>query len=323
MNYFFEAKIEASTAKIKSLINKQKGNVELVDSEIYWTFGTDGALGCTAQIIANTATECHISFTSLYNATGRKINMDMEIHYYVQKGKSGLYTYSVLNRGTYPADTLPQYSLIWKSPYDLYDKIYVDSARNKKLLTPDYFLNGVIQDQTVKATDGTVTYASKTGIAELYLDKTTFDAKEYKYSYSERYYNLTTTGFTSSSKQMGVWMTPCNFDCFSDGPAHHDYMANVINRSNNLEANLQINFLSGHFGGSNLKFQADEKFKKIYGPVLLYLNSNSDPDLAWKNAKDVARAEAPAHRDAGGARGTTGAAKGVCLADMLDGAAHP
>lgn len=48
-------------------------------------------------------------------------------------------------------------------------------------------------------------------------------------------------------------------------------------------------FLSGHYAGKDLvpKFGPGEAWKKVFGPVLIYVNSATcgDPRLLWEDAK--------------------------------------
>lgn len=49
-------------------------------------------------------------------------------------------------------------------------------------------------------------------------------------------------------------------------------------------------FLSSHYAGDDLtpKFQAGEEWKKVFGPVFIYVNSlieGLDPLLLWEEAK--------------------------------------
>lgn len=51
-------------------------------------------------------------------------------------------------------------------------------------------------------------------------------------------------------------------------------------------------FISAHYGGNDLvlKFEEGEQWKKVFGPVFMYLNSSSteeeDPLTLWKDAKN-------------------------------------
>lgn len=50
-------------------------------------------------------------------------------------------------------------------------------------------------------------------------------------------------------------------------------------------------FLSAHYAGDDLvpKIADGEPWKKVFGPVFIYLNSSmdgEDPLLLWKNAKE-------------------------------------
>lgn len=49
-------------------------------------------------------------------------------------------------------------------------------------------------------------------------------------------------------------------------------------------------FLSAHYAGEDLvpKFQQGEPWKKVFGPVFIYLNTileGEDPCLLWEDAK--------------------------------------
>lgn len=49
-------------------------------------------------------------------------------------------------------------------------------------------------------------------------------------------------------------------------------------------------FLSGHYAGQDLvpKFRGGEPWKKVFGPVFIYLNSSAikdDPFWLWEDAK--------------------------------------
>lgn len=55
-------------------------------------------------------------------------------------------------------------------------------------------------------------------------------------------------------------------------------------------------FLSGHYAGQDLvpKFRAGEPWKKVFGPVFIYLNSapaGDDPFWLWEDAKIQVRWE--------------------------------
>ena len=53
-------------------------------------------------------------------------------------------------------------------------------------------------------------------------------------------------------------------------------------------------FLSAHYGGEDLvlKLKPDEPWKKVFGPIFIYLNSVSseeDPLWLWEDAKNQVR----------------------------------
>ncbi len=40
-----------------------------------------------------------------------------------------------------------------------------------------------------------------------------------------------------------------------------------------------------HYGGGTLSFSQNESWTKVYGPFMLYVNTDSDAEALWEDAK--------------------------------------
>nr|AFA41491.1 putative lyase [Solanum tuberosum] len=89
---------------------------------------------------------------------------------------------------------------------------------------------------------------------------------------------------SSTNPPVGFWMIIPNDEFRTGGPYKQDLTSHVG------QIVLSI-FVSRHFAGDDLviKFQQGEPWKKVIGPVFLYLNSNSsamdNPTILWDDAK--------------------------------------
>ncbi|KAG9135727.1 hypothetical protein Leryth_002445 [Lithospermum erythrorhizon] len=103
-----------------------------------------------------------------------------------------------------------------------------------------------------------------------------------KYQYSMDNKDSFVHGWVSSGPRTGFWViTPSN-EFRSGGPMKADLT------SHSGPTALSI-FFSGHYAGPDMGIDTKngEPWKKVYGPVFIYLNSNSDKDprTLWNDAK--------------------------------------
>ncbi|GKE44863.1 probable rhamnogalacturonate lyase B [Tanacetum coccineum] len=105
-----------------------------------------------------------------------------------------------------------------------------------------------------------------------------------KYQYSCETKDLKVHGWVSVDPNVGFWqITPSN-EFRTGGPTKQELTSHVG------PINLAM-FVSAHYGGNDLviKFDEGEHWKKVFGPVFMYLNSTStgeDPLTLWEDAKN-------------------------------------
>ncbi|EEC84004.1 hypothetical protein OsI_30207 [Oryza sativa Indica Group] len=104
---------------------------------------------------------------------------------------------------------------------------------------------------------------------------------KYQYSCEDQYNNV--HGWISFDPPIGFWQITPSDEFRTGGPVKQ-------NLTSHVGPTMLAMFLSGHYAGDDLtpKFLTGEYWKKVHGPVFMYLNSSwdgSDPTLLWEDAK--------------------------------------
>ena len=278
------AVIEKSTGKVTSYLFN---GTQMLDTsgQIYYSFdggaSFDVPSGCVYSATVSSTDMVDISCKRTWNATaGYKHNFDIDVHWVLRRGDTGLYGYVVLNHpATYPATGFGEFRVVWKLPHDstnfTFERAYVDALRNWQMESYSDF-----------------THATATGIAEIIYLTTGVRAGKYdcKYEYAAEYQTIGCWGHASNSGKKGVWMVLGGYDYLNDGPIHQDLTL--------AESYSLIHFGRNHFGGSSTSLADGETWKKLYGPHLLYCNSTTATtnagDALWADAKAQVTAEVAA-----------------------------
>jgi rhamnogalacturonan endolyase len=214
-----------------------------------------------------------ISCKRVYPQNPKFFPCDVDVHFVLRRGVSGLYVYVTLNHpADYPKLNISVWRMVWSMPADnpwLMGKIYVDDARHWEMPSPEDFEHALATDikEIVKLTTGA--WAGR------------YDCK---YMYSVCYWEVPCWGFAGDESKIGAWIIPGSREFFNDGPTHADL---------NAETGLaEIQFNEIHYNGSSIDIPQGLAWQKIYGPILLYCNSNPDgADACWADAKHQAQVE--------------------------------
>jgi rhamnogalacturonan endolyase len=241
--------------------------------DIYYSMdgGTDYRTpsGCVYSIKTNSADTVDVSFRQ--NWTSQAQAFDIEIHWVLRRGDHGLYAYAILDHPAgYPDTSVGEWRMVWRTPDDLLERVYVDDVRNW---------------QAPSVAD--IAAAEATGISEIVKLTTGVRAGRYdvKYQYSAEYENIGCWGHASNTNGLGAWLVTGNYEYFNDGPTKQDLTVDWAYRL--------IHFGRNHFSpGSLTHGDAGVAWRKIYGPFLLYLNYNpAGGDACWADAKAQVDAE--------------------------------
>jgi rhamnogalacturonan endolyase len=233
---------------------------------------------CVFRVATQTPETVDVSCKHVY-AKGDPHPVDIDIHYVLRRGNTELYAYAVLeHQPTYPALTLGEWRMVSPSAKDpantdrwLLENIYVDSARHGEAPSPADLKRATTQ-----------------GIKEIVLLNSGVRKGQYecKYQYACEYYKVGTYGWASNVRNIGQWFVLGNYEYFNDGPPQIELGAN----SNG--GGMLLHFGRNHFGGSVTSIPANQAWSKIYGPFLIYYNSNAaGADACWADARAQVAAE--------------------------------
>ena len=152
----------------------------------------------------------------------------------------------------------------------IFDHLTIDSRRNKQMINGYDWMHG--QPLNLKEAR-----RMTTGIHA--------GEVEHKYDYSMLFADTPTWGWSSTGKQVGVWIVNPSIEYLSNGPDRVDYGGH-IDLKDSPTANPTLLFIwhSFHFGGAAIAINADEEWNKVVGPFLIYCNGGPTPDAMWQDA---------------------------------------
>jgi rhamnogalacturonan endolyase len=198
---------------------------------------------------------------------------DIDIHYVLRRGNTGLYVYAILSHpASYPETSVGEWRIVWQTPQVgdkfLLEKIYVDKLRHWVYPTPAEYAQEI-----------------HTPIKEISFMRSGPWANkgESKYTYSATYEDIGTFGFASDVHKLGAWTVLGSFEYYNDGPRKQDLTA--------LAGGMTHHFGRNHYGDTGIHVAAGEEWSKLFGPFLLYLNSGADGDTLWHDAQQQSATE--------------------------------
>lgn len=269
------ATIAKTSARVVSLLYQ---GFQMVASDRQLYFSMDGGSSyeqpsnCVYSVKTWTPDMADISLKHFYTTQPHKF--DIEIHYVLRRGNSGLYVYAVLDHPSSYGDTsVGEWRMVWWMPHDatnfLMERIYVDALRNWEM--PNVY---------------DLSQAQPTSIAEIIYLTTGVRAGRYdcKYEYSVEYANLGTYGHASNVNNVGAWLVFGSQEYFNDGPTKQDLAP--------ASGIIHLHFGRNHYNGSGTTVAAGESWSKIFGPYLMYVNSDPQgADALWADAQAQVSAE--------------------------------
>ncbi len=280
-NGVIQAIIQKSSGKVSSY---KLNGTQMVDPANPIYYSMDGGTtyeqpsGCVYSLVVNRTDHIEISCKRTWNANaGYKHAVDIDLHYVLRRGDTGLYAFAILDHpSSYPATSVGEWRIVWKLPRSsttfTFERAYVDDQRNWEM--PSYY---------------DYQQALPTGIGEIVKLTTGVRAGKYdgKYTYSARYFDIGTWGHASDLEKKGVWFVLGGHDYFNDGPTKQDLTSS--------ESYILMHFGRNHYDGSGISLAAGESWRKMFGPFLLYCNATTTSTNAgnalWADAKAQVLAE--------------------------------
>ncbi|KAH0713435.1 hypothetical protein KY289_009394 [Solanum tuberosum] len=248
--------------------------------DIFWNRTTSKRarkkfLGNSFEVIMDTENQAEISFKSTWNASqSDELPLNSDLRFVMLRDTPGFYTYAIVERlEGWPLVYIENLRVVFKLQQDMFHYMAISDERQRIMPMP-------VDRETGKVLD----YKE----AILLTNPTNLDLKgevDDKYFYVTDNKDDRVHGWVSSTNPpVGFWMIIPNDEFRTGGPYKQDLTSHVGSTV------LSI-FVSRHFAGDDLviKFQQGEPWKKVIGPVFLYLNSNSsamdNPTILWDDAK--------------------------------------
>jgi len=232
---------------------------------------------------ANGGERGEVSLTG-FAATNGPQNLEVEIRYTLARGDSGLYTYSILSHATnYPATSIGEARFCMKLNDELFDWMTVDGHRDMKMITAYDWNHGTEMNFKEGRRMNTGQYKGMV---------------EHKYDYSANQFAVRAWGWSSSARQIGIWLVNPSVEYLSGGPTKFELSAHrdATFRTNAFAAPAPPTLLnywrSSHYGGSVCNLAATDAWSKVVGPFLIYCNAHHRHHALWQDA--LARADVEA-----------------------------
>ncbi|KAG4154068.1 hypothetical protein ERO13_D03G034800v2 [Gossypium hirsutum] len=230
------------------------------------------------EVITQTNDIVELSFTKTWNSKnhGKTLPLNIQKRYIVRRGISGVYMYGIFERQEdFPEAHMYQIRIAFKLKEDKFRFMAISDT---------------IQRVMPQSEDRVKGHSKPLDFKEAVLLTNPSNPKlkgevDDKYQYSTENKDNKLNGWISDHDAVGFWiMTPSN-EFRTGGPHKQDLTSHVGPTALSM-------FVSTHYTGTEIDtfYKEGEAWKKVFGPVLIYLNSASSKDddhrkILWNDAK--------------------------------------
>ncbi|XP_047340187.1 probable rhamnogalacturonate lyase B [Impatiens glandulifera] len=231
-----------------------------IDIEATHSVPIDRADGTHFKVIVQNENQVEISFSRTWKWSGAPLNIDKR--FIMHRGSSGFYAYGIFERKSYfPASRIDQIRIVFKLREDLFDYMAISDEIQKVMPSNKDRANGETLDypEAVRLENGEV---------------------DDKYQYASDNKDNKVHGWISRKENIGFWIITPSDEFRTGGPLKRDLTSHCGPTSLSM-------FVSTHYAGLPLAmyFENKEPWKKVFGPVFIYLNSNKKTWPMWEDAK--------------------------------------
>ncbi|KAI4314446.1 hypothetical protein L6164_027354 [Bauhinia variegata] len=237
--------------------------------------------GIKFSVVSENDDQVELSFFKEWtlSVTGSSVPMNIDKRYIFRKGDSGFYMYGIFERTEgMPAVEVDQIRVVFKLREDRFHYMAISDSRQR--IMPSTKDRSTGHCQPLAYPEAVLLTSPSNPALKGEVDD--------KYQYSCENKDNTVHGWISDSPApVGFWMiTPSN-EFRNGGPIKQDLTSHVGPIALNM-------FVSTHYAGKEvtMAFQQGETYKKVFGPVFVYLNSalpNSQDSVSkelWTDAKN-------------------------------------
>ena len=177
-----------------------------------------------------------------------KVYADIDIHWALERGDSGVYTYMQMeHQPDYPSTDMSEARFCIKIA-DYFDWMTV----------------GPKWDKLYPKAEGAAAHADK-------------------YDFTSNQFDNRAYGWSSTSKNIGFWIINPTVEYLSGGPTKVEFLTH--RDTNAIQAPTVLNYWrSSHYGGAVVNYDKGEHWDKVVGPFMLYVNSGADHAAMYKDA---------------------------------------
>lgn len=232
--------------------------------------------GTNFRVIVDTEEQVELSFTRMWDPSleGKFVPLNIDKRFIVLRGSSGFYSYAIYEHlKDWPDFDIGETRITFKLRKDKFQYMAMADNRQRYMPLPDDRLQGRCQ---------ALAYPEAVLLLNPKLRELQGEVDD-KYQYSCENKDNRVHGWMCTNPPIGFWqITPS--DEFRSGGPHKQ------NLTSHVGPTTLAMFLSAHYAGQDLvpKFRAGEPWKKVFGPVFIYLNSapvGDDPFFLWEDAK--------------------------------------
>ncbi|KAK6938056.1 Rhamnogalacturonan lyase, domain II [Dillenia turbinata] len=256
-----------------------RGYWDLVWSEAGST-GTTGTftriIGAYFSVIVENEEQVEISFTTTWDSSLKgNAPLNIDKRFILLRGCSGFYSYAIYEHlEGWPDFNMPETRIAFKLRKDKFH--YMAMADNRQRIMP-------MPDDRLPPRGQPLAYPE----AVLLVDPINPDLRgevDDKYQYSCENKDNRVHGWICFDPPVGFWQITPSDEFRSGGPLKQ-------NLTSHVGPTTLAMFLSAHYAGEDMvtKIRNNEAWKKVFGPVFIYLNSTifdeDDPLLLWEDAK--------------------------------------
>ncbi|KAM7489118.1 hypothetical protein LguiB_026602 [Lonicera macranthoides] len=228
--------------------------------------------GTQFRVIVENENHVEVSFSRTWDG-GDGFPLNSDKRYVMLRGCPGLYTYNILERPKgWPDVDVIQSRLAFKLQDRLFHYMAISDDRQKIMPSP--------WDRQM----GTPLAYGEAVLLTKSENPSLIGQVDDKYQFSFDNKDNRVHGWISSNPHVGFWVILPSDESRSGGPLKQEL-------SSHTGPTTLATFFSGHYAGPdlNMKLRNGEPFKKVYGPVFVYLNKasqNDDHQKLWTDAKE-------------------------------------
>ncbi|XP_050234872.1 uncharacterized protein LOC126683076 isoform X2 [Mercurialis annua] len=233
--------------------------------------------GTNLSIVVQNEEQIELSFSRTWNSSlkGKLVPLNIDKRFVMLRGSSGFYSYAIYEHlQEWPAFDLDNTRIAFKLRKDKFDYMAIADERQRYMPSPDDRVVGRGQP---------LAYPEAVLLVDPIEPQFRGEVDD-KYAYSCESRESGVHGWISTESAVGFWLITPSAEFRSGGPLKQFLTSHVG------PTTLSV-FHSTHYAGADMiiTFEANESWKKVYGPVFIYLNSLStegDPLSLWDDAKE-------------------------------------